>query len=105
MIAFGKLDQPRLAAHSDTRVGLTFYAVEAEPRALLGIDVSVLPALGGPLPQLPGSIGTDPATSTSPSFFDVLYVDEELLLIRQNSPGGVFASVRVDAAELEASPL
>lgn len=93
-------------ARSETRVGLTFYAAKAEQRALLGVDVSkVFPALGGPIPRLPGSVGTDPATDTSPSYFDVCYVDEGLLLIRQNSPGGVFAAVRVDAAELEGSAL
>lgn len=96
----------RAAARSATRVGLTFYAAKAEPRALLGNDVSAfLPPLGGPLPRLPGAIGTDPATSTSPSFFEVVYLDEQMLLIRQNSPGGVFAAVRVDAAELDASPV
>ena len=77
--------------------------MRAEPRALLGVDVSkLLPAVGGPLPRLPGAIGTDPDIDRSPSFFDVAYVDDELLLIRQNSPGGVFALVRVDAAELDA---
>ena len=93
-------------ARSADRVGLTFYAARAEPRALLGFDVSaLLPALGGPLPRLPGNIGTRPDTLSSPSFFDVTYVDDELLCIRQNSPGGVFAAVRVDAAELEESAL
>lgn len=92
-------------ARSDARVGLTFYAAKAEPRALLGLDVSMLPGLGGPLPRLPGEVGTRPDTSTSPSFFDVTYCDEDLLCIRQNSPGGVFAAVRVDAAELEGSGL
>ena len=95
----------RAAARSASRVGLTFYEARAEQRALLGQDVGFLPTLGGPLPQLPGAIGTDPATTTSPSFFDVVYLDEQMLLIRQNSPGGVFAAVRVDAAELDASPL
>lgn len=96
----------RAAARSASRVGLTFYAVRAEPRALLGVDVSsLLPALGSALPRLPGAIGTDPATDRSPSFFDVVYVDDELLLIRQNSPGGVFAAVRVDASELDSSPV
>ena len=93
-------------ARSADRVGLTFYAAKAEPRALLGVDVSsLLPAIGGPIPRLPGEVGTRPDTSPSPSFFDVSYVDEDLLCIRQNSPGGVFAAVRVDAAELEGSGL
>jgi hypothetical protein len=62
----------RAAARSASRVGLTFFAARAEPRALFGVDVSsLLPPVGGPLPRLPGAIGTDPATSTSPSFFDV----------------------------------
>ena len=36
---------------------------------------------------------------------DDLLLDDDLLLIRQNSPGGDFAAVRVDAAELDASPV
>ena len=65
----------RSIARSATRVGLTFFAARAEPRALLGFDVSsLLPAFGGPIPRLPGGIGTDPDAETSPSFFDVVYV-------------------------------
>ena len=39
----------------------------------------------------------DPRDAESnPAFFDVEYLDEELLVIRQGSPGGVFAAVAVD---------
>ena len=29
-----------------------------------------------------------------PSYFDVLYLDDDMLVIRQNEPGGIFISVR-----------
>lgn len=31
----------------------------------------------------------------SPGYFDVLYVDEDMLIIQQNAPGGCFVSVKV----------
>ena len=69
-----------------------------EARSLLGMDVSsLLPPLSAPLLRLPGTGGAD--SDGSPAFFDVLYLDSELLCIRQNEPGGVFAAVRVDDEE------
>jgi len=32
-----------------------------------------------------------------PGYFDVEYLDDELLIIRQQAPGGVFALVKVDS--------
>lgn len=39
------------------------------------------------------SMGDD---TDKPGYFDVEYLDEELLVIRQQAPGGVFALVKVD---------
>jgi len=40
---------------------------------------------------------TDPRDAESnPAYFDVLYLDDELLIIKQGSPGGYFAAVKVD---------
>ena len=83
----------RARARSSTRVGLSFVSVGLEPVSLLGADVSSwLPRLSAPLPTLPGADGAD--SDASSSFFDVAYLDEELLVIRQNSPGGTFVAVR-----------
>lgn len=35
------------------------------------------------------------AAYSSPGFFDVLYLDDDTLIIQQNEPGGIFVSVRV----------
>jgi hypothetical protein len=75
------------------RIGLDFEAVSLEPVELLGQLVQgVLPPLGFDLPKLfdlPDDVG----------YFDVSYLDEELLLIRQNEPGGLFVLTRVDDAD------
>lgn len=88
----------RAAARSATRVGLTFERVALRGKSIFGFDVSsLLPPLSAPLPRVPGAGGAD--TEASPAFFDILYLDAELLLIRQNSPGGVFAAVRETVEE------
>ncbi|GMI20336.1 hypothetical protein TrRE_jg13584 [Triparma retinervis] len=33
---------------------------------------------------------------TNPAFFDILYLDSDFLVIRQGSPGGMFAAIKVD---------
>ena len=35
------------------------------------------------------------AAFSSPGFFDVLYIDDDTLVIQQNEPGGIFISIRV----------
>lgn len=91
----------RATARSMTRVGLTFERVAVEPRALLGADISsLLPALSIPLPRLPGSDRAGADSASSPAFFDVTYLDRELLVIQQNEPGGVFVAVRETQDEL-----
>lgn len=75
------------------RIGLDFEAVSLEPVELLGQVVrGVLPPLGFDLPKLfdlPDDVG----------YFDVSYLDEEILIIRQNEPGGLFVLTRVDDAD------
>jgi hypothetical protein len=62
------------------RVGLVFESVQVAPMQIFG---------------MPGT--TDQADS--PGFFDVTYLDDNLLIIRQNAPGGLFALVKVDSIE------
>ena len=72
------------------RVGLDFEAVKLVPVELLGQTVeSVLPPLGFDIPKLF-------EVSEDVGFFDVTFLDEDLLIIRQNAPGGLFALAKVD---------
>lgn len=72
------------------RIGLDFESVKIRPVELFGFEVDNLPPLGFDLPKIPGA---DP--ETSPGYFDVVYLDDELLIIRQNAPGGMFALAKV----------
>lgn len=77
-------------ANKPMRVGLDFEKVSLQPVELLGQSVdSVLPPFGFDLPklfELPDDVG----------YFDVTYLDSELLIIQQNAPGGLFVLARVD---------
>ena len=99
--------QTRARPRSATRVGLTFERVGAEQLAILGQEVpDWLPRPAVDLPQLGldvqrriFSVGDeeDPRDAASnPAFFDVQFLDDELLVIKQGSPGGMFAAVAVD---------
>ena len=79
---------------SPLRVGLEFEAVTIKPIQILGQPVDTDKKIGGFLPppvasfDLPKIPGTDP--QTGPGYFDVTYLDEDLLIIQQNAPGGLF---------------
>ena len=77
------------------RIGLVFERVQIQPLQVLGQTLDIFPPLEANLPQLPGSMNTD----EGPGYFDVTYLDDELLIIRQNAPGGLFALVKVDSIE------
>jgi hypothetical protein len=79
-----------------TRVGLTFESVEVQPLK----DMIQLPFT--PIKfDLPTKYLTDILSSSydSPGYFDVRYVDEDMLIIQQNAPGGYFVSVKVSSAD------
>lgn len=84
------------AARSEREVALNFKSLEVKPLRLLSNDVSFLPPLSVKLPQslLPGGEKDQLATRGGPGFFEVLYLDEELLIIEQGAPGGIFISIR-----------
>ena len=112
-------------ARSATRVGLRFQAIKVQPLTLLGQDVeNTLPPLSASLPQKflyqaidsiaeiftpPGGGGSSPTGASggdglndlteSLGFFDVAYLDEDMLVIRQNQPGGIFISSRLADAD------
>lgn len=91
------------------RVGLVFEGLKLQPIELLGQKVDNLPPLSIDLtwqqnlfdqfaPILPGlgNMNSDSGDDTDkPGYFDVDYLDDELLVIRQQG-GGVFALVKVD---------
>lgn len=72
------------------RVGLSFEAVKLQPVEFLGQDATSLPPFAANLPKLPGTDNND-----GPGYFDVTYLDDELLVIQQGAPGGLFALVKV----------
>jgi len=77
---------------SPMRVGLDFQAVSLNPEEFLGQSARSLPPLGFDLPnlfELPDDVG----------YFDVSYLDDEMLIIRQNAPGGLFVLVESETAE------
>ncbi|KAL9189777.1 hypothetical protein ACHAXT_009452 [Thalassiosira profunda] len=95
------------------RVGLVFEGIKLRPIELLGQKVDNLPSLDIDFtwPRnlierladfVPGldSLGLNQSDDAdAPGYFDVEYLDEELLVIRQQAPGGVFALVKVDSCE------
>jgi PAP_fibrillin len=76
------------------QIGLVFESVELEPIEFLGIDVAFLRPFVFDLPKLPFVTGYS-ESDESRGYFDVLFLDNELLIIRQTS-GGVFVLSRVD---------
>lgn len=70
---------------NSNRIGLDFESVALEPVEFLGNDVGFLPPLGFDFPQAPFE-----------GFFDVAFLDKDLLIIRQNAPGGLFVLTKVD---------
>ena len=99
--------QTRARPRSATRVGLSFERVGAEQLAILGQEVPDwlpkpkvdLPQIGLDVQRRIFSVGDDEDprdAASNPAFFDVMYLDDELLIIKQGSPGGMFAAVAVD---------
>ena len=84
----------RASARDSNRVGLVFEKVQLQPLQVLGQSVDVFPPLKFNLPKLPG---TD--ESNGPGYFDVTFLDDEMLIIRQNAPGGLFVLLKVDSIE------
>lgn len=80
---------------SSNRIGLVFEAVKLQPVEFFGLDASTLPPFAADLPKIPGTDNND----SGPGYFDVTYLDDELLIIRQNAPGGLFVLVKVDNSE------
>ena len=99
--------QTRARPRSATRVGLSFERVGAEQLAILGQEVPDwlpkpkvdLPQIGLDVQRQIFNVGDDEDprdAASNPAFFDVMFLDEELLVIKQGSPGGMFAAVAVD---------
>ena len=59
-------------------------SVKVEPKNLIGRDMNFLPSPTFQLPRIPIFGGGD----GSPAYFDIKYLDEDLLIIQQNSVPG-----------------
>ena len=82
----------RASIRTDTRVGLEFKALGVAPIEVLGLDAKFVPPLKLNFPKLPDSF-------QEAGYFEILYLDEDLLVIEQGQGGsaaGVFAATRVD---------
>lgn len=105
---------------TNDRVGLIFEGVKLQPIELFGQKVDNLPPLTIDfkwqrnlveklIDFVPGidkgtlgfsdDDGGDDVDANAPGYFDILYVDDELLVISQQAPGGIFALVKVDSCE------
>jgi len=81
------------------RVGLTFEGVKLVPIEILGVkSPDFLPSLQVDLPtkfiNLEDLPGVNP--DNLPGYFDVTYLDDDMLIIKQSAPGGYFVSIKVD---------
>uniref|UniRef100_A0A6S8UE30 Plastid lipid-associated protein/fibrillin conserved domain-containing protein n=1 Tax=Ditylum brightwellii TaxID=49249 RepID=A0A6S8UE30_9STRA len=82
-----------LRSNMPMRVGLTFESVKLKPVEIFGFStMNTLPPLSFDLPRIPIPGGD---SESSPGYFDVAYLDDEMLVIRQNAPGGYFALIKV----------
>jgi len=90
-------------ARSANRIGLTFKRVEAKPISFAGFDVSsILPPFTTNLISPLQSFGISGENGEKgPGFFDILFLDQDTLIIRQNDPGGIFISTRSDENHTE----
>lgn len=102
----------QLRARTSARVGLTFDKIQIQPLKFLGMN----PSIGSLSYQLPKPFISDAIAAFTPAqadadgkdkdkgvhreagfgYFDVLYLDEDMLIIRQNQPGGIFINMRAD---------
>lgn len=85
-----------LRRNNSNRVGLNFEAVKLYPVEVLGIKSDGVPPFNVNLPKIKieDLPGVDP--NNAPGFFDVVYLDGDMLIIKQNAPGGYFVSIKVD---------
>jgi hypothetical protein len=81
-------------ARSETRIGLTFKKVAVGASKLSNFDVSKLPKFGLDFPTQSKIGAGDSAEDNDPGFFDILYLDDNCLVIQQNAPGGIFVNIR-----------
>ena len=68
---------------TSTRVGLEFNAVSVAPVKILGQDALSLPSLS--------------ASIWERAYFEMQFLDDDLLVFRQSQPGGCLAATRVDS--------
>jgi hypothetical protein len=74
------------------RIGLDFEKVKVKVVEVLGFEVEDnIPSLGFDLPRI-NLAGSNP---DAPGYFDVTYLDDEMLVIRQNAGLGLFVLIKV----------
>ena len=61
--------------------------------------INLLRPIGFNFPSIPSSLGgsnlgAESFNENSPGFFDILYLDDDCLVISQNEPGGIFVNIK-----------
>ena len=80
-------------------VDVTFESVNVKAVEVLGRKIgSALPALAMNLPKLPGT--PSDGNGSSLRHLDIVYLDKNMLITKQNAPGGTNVFVKVDDAEV-----
>ena len=80
----------RSFARSSSRVGLSFKSFAVIPKTILGFKVDLPFDLVGSLPQ--SLLFRD--KEDGPGYFDIEYLDDDCLIIKQNAVAGYFISIR-----------
>jgi hypothetical protein len=82
------------------KIGLVFERVMVQPMELFGTPMmGILPPLAFDLPRLPSSLLGGDGGGDAAGYFDVTYVDSDILIIRQNAVagvGGLFVLTKVE---------
>lgn len=79
---------------SNDRVGLAFKAFEVVPKTFFSQKIQLPFKLGGSLPQSLLFPDKEDSTSTSPGYFDIVFLDEDTLIIKQNVVDGYFINIK-----------
>lgn len=87
-----------LRAGKPNRVGLVFERVQVQPLQLLGSNIDVFPPLGFDLPRF-GAASAPPSNADSPGYFEVTFLDDDVLVYRQQMIGA-FVFIKVDDMEV-----
>jgi len=90
--------QTKATRRGPKRVGLVFESVEIQPfKNIIKDDLPIPIKFDLPTRYLEQYL----SNFDSPGYFDVTYLDTDMLIIKQNAPGGCFVLIKVESTDLE----